>query len=62
MLKGIDELRELNQKLTVMLESPEPGTAGWRIFLSDLLIKMAGYAGRGDIEKILQKYELIIKR
>lgn len=52
---GIEDLRALNFRLENLLRDPHPGLFTWMTTLSDLLIEMAGYAGHGDIKKILDE-------
>lgn len=48
---GIDELRELNRKLSLLLDDPQPGLFSWRIMLSETLMDMANYAGHGMVSE-----------
>ncbi len=46
-MSGMNELRELNDKLTEMLDTDNayPGLVTWRLELSELLKQMFDYAG-----------------
>jgi hypothetical protein len=48
-MSGINELKQLNQRLTAMLADPHPGISTWRQVLSGLLMEMADYAGHGFV-------------
>jgi hypothetical protein len=56
---GLDELRELNRRLTGLLDDPHPGLVTWMMMLSETLMKMADYAGHGMIS---DKYPSEIRR
>jgi hypothetical protein len=40
---NLDELKELNQQLTLLLEDPQPGLFTWRLHLWNVLKKIAEF-------------------
>jgi len=40
---NLDELRELNRQLTMLLEDPQPGFLSWRLHLWNVLEKIAEF-------------------
>ena len=40
---NLDELKELNRQLTMLLEDPQPGLFTWRLHLWDVLEKIAEF-------------------
>jgi len=42
---GLDQLKELNRRLSGLLDDPQPGLYTWHKMLSECLIEMALYCG-----------------
>jgi len=40
---NLDELKELNRQLTMLLENPQPGLLTWRLHVWDVLEKIARF-------------------
>lgn len=58
---GIDRLRELNERLRMLLLSPHPGLTTWRKALSETLMEMADFAGYGQVSHLPASHDRLLK-
>jgi len=40
---NLDELRDLNRRLTLLLSDPQPGLATWKLALAEVLCAIAAF-------------------
>lgn len=48
-MSGIEELKELNRKLGMLLDDPHPGLMTWRSFLHEYLSEMSKFSGESTV-------------
>ena len=56
-MPNLDKLREINQRLTLLLEDPHPGLMSWSGFLYDVLEKLAEFTPHPDFMRDLHAAE-----